>query len=73
MNDAPHTGAYDWAAAERRQAYANDLGAERSLAAVTAKSNPSKSDQGPAAWLPPADGAHCPYGADCSSTKLLWA
>lgn len=58
--------------AERPQAYANDLGAERSLVAVTAKSNRSKSDKDPATWLPPADAAHCTYAADWTGTKLRW-
>ncbi|OWA01046.1 hypothetical protein B9W62_35785, partial [Streptomyces sp. CS113] len=40
--------------AQRREAYANDLGAATSLVAVTARSNRSKSDQDPAQWLPPA-------------------
>ncbi|WP_031089223.1 HNH endonuclease family protein, partial [Streptomyces sp. NRRL S-15] len=49
LAEAWDSGAYDWTA-ERRQAYANDLGAERSLVAVTAKSNRSKSDKDPATW-----------------------
>ncbi|WP_328538696.1 transposase [Streptomyces sp. NBC_00344] len=51
-----------WTAA-RREAYANDLGAERSLVAVTAKSNRSKSDQEPSTWLPPLADARCTYAA----------
>jgi hypothetical protein len=59
---ASHSGASQWTAA-RRHAYANDLGAERSLVTVTAKSNRSKADQGP---------AQCTYLADWGSTKLRW-
>jgi hypothetical protein len=40
--------------AQRREAYANDQGAESSLVAVTARSNRSKADQDPAEWRPPA-------------------
>lgn len=40
---------------------ANDLGAERSLVAVTAKNNRSKADQDPAQWMPPAADAQCTY------------
>ena len=47
LAEAWDSGASQWTAA-RRQAYANDLGAERSLVAVTAKSNRSKADQDPA-------------------------
>ncbi|WP_432104455.1 HNH endonuclease family protein [Streptomyces sp. bgisy091] len=72
LAEAWDSGAYDWTA-ERRQAYANDLGSKRSLVAVTAKSNRSKSDQDPATWLPPADSAHCTYAADWTGTKLRWA
>ncbi|MFQ6147460.1 hypothetical protein ACLMNJ_31035 [Streptomyces seoulensis] len=33
---------------------------------------PSKSDQDPAEWMPPAPDAKCPYLADWVSTKLRW-
>jgi hypothetical protein len=48
----------------RRQAYANDLDPERSLIAVTAKTNKAKADQDPAEWMPPAAVQHCAYVAD---------
>ncbi|MER6113769.1 HNH endonuclease family protein [Streptomyces hirsutus] len=65
------SGASAWTP-ERREAYANDLTAERSLVAVTARTNRSKSDQDPAEWLPPAAGAHCTYAVDWVATKLRW-
>nr|WP_241839818.1 HNH endonuclease family protein [Streptomyces sp. CB02058] len=71
LAEAWDSGAYDWTP-ERRQAYANDLGSQRSLVAVTAKTNRSKSDKDPAQWLPPALGARCPYAADWTATKLRW-
>ncbi|MFF5728199.1 HNH endonuclease family protein [[Kitasatospora] papulosa] len=71
LAEAWDSGAYDWTA-ERRQAYANDLGFQRSLVAVTAKTNRSKSDKDPAQWLPPAQGARCTYAADWTATKLRW-
>lgn len=71
LAEAWDSGASGWTAA-RRQAYANDLGAEHSLVAVTAKTNRSKSDQDPATWMPPADDARCTYLADWVSTKLRW-
>lgn len=52
--------------------YANDLGAERSLVAVTAKTNRSKADKDPSEWMPPADSAKCTYLADWTATKLRW-
>lgn len=71
LAEAWDSGASEWTA-ERRQAYANDLGSERSLVAVTAKTNRSKADKDPSQWLPPAEGAHCTYGADWTATKLRW-
>ncbi|MFJ6438436.1 HNH endonuclease family protein [Streptomyces sp. NPDC091416] len=71
LAEAWDSGASQWTAA-RREAYANDLGAERSLVAVTAKSNRSKSDQDPSTWLPPLADARCTYAADWVSTKLRW-
>lgn len=55
-----------------RGAYANDLGAQRSLVAVTAKTNRSKAEQDSATWLPPPADARCTYAADWVSTKLRW-
>ncbi|WP_369180982.1 HNH endonuclease family protein [Streptomyces mutabilis] len=66
------SGASAWTA-ERREAYANDQGAEASLVAVTARSNRSKADQDPAQWLPPAAEVHCRYVAEWVATKLRWS
>ncbi len=65
-------GASTWSA-QRREAYANDLGAAASLVAVTARSNRSKSDRDPAEWLRPAAGVHCRYVAEWAGMKLRWA
>ncbi|MGW8065903.1 HNH endonuclease family protein [Streptomyces ziwulingensis] len=65
------SGASAWTA-QRREAYANDQGAEASLVAVTARSNRSKADQDPAQWLPPAAEVHCQYVAEWVATKLRW-
>lgn len=72
LAEAWDSGASQWRPA-RRQDYANDLDAERSLVAVTAKSNRSKSDQDPAQWLPPLADARCTYAADWVGTKLRWS
>ncbi|MFE1521596.1 HNH endonuclease family protein [[Kitasatospora] papulosa] len=71
LAEAWDSGAYDWTS-ERRQAYANDLGSDRSLVAVTAKTNRSKADRDPAQWLPPVKSAHCTYAADWTAAKLRW-
>ncbi|MEV6886263.1 hypothetical protein [Streptomyces sp. NPDC051135] len=62
-------GASAWTA-QRRETHANDQGAQTSLAAVTAHSNRSKADYGPARWMPPAAEAHCRYSAEWIGTKL---
>jgi Domain of unknown function (DUF1994). len=66
------SGTSAWTA-RRREAYANDQGADASLVAVTARSNRSKSYQDPAEWLPPAAGVHCRYVAEWVGTKLRWS
>ncbi|GGR73341.1 hypothetical protein GCM10010220_26890 [Streptomyces parvulus] len=52
LAEARGSGASAWTT-KHREAYANDLEAERSLVAVTARTNRSKADQDPADWLPP--------------------
>ncbi|NEV92473.1 HNH endonuclease [Streptomyces tendae] len=71
LAEAWDSGASAWTA-QRREAYANDQGAQTSLAAVTARSNRSKADQDPAQWMPPAAAAHCRYIAEWIATKLRW-
>jgi hypothetical protein len=71
LAEAWDSGASAWTAA-RREAYANDLGQDASLVAVTARSHRSKADQDPAQWLPPATGAVCRYVAEWTATKLRW-
>ncbi|MFF5881018.1 HNH endonuclease family protein [Streptomyces californicus] len=72
LAEAWDSGAYDWTP-ERREAYANDLGSDRSLVAVTAKTNRGKADRDPAQWMPPAESATCTYLVDWTATKLRWA
>ncbi|MER5934414.1 HNH endonuclease family protein [Streptomyces sp. NPDC002054] len=71
LAEAWDSGASQWTA-ERREAYANDLGSERSLVAVSAASNRSKADQDPAEWLPPATEVTCRYLSEWTATKLRW-
>ncbi|WP_069885947.1 HNH endonuclease family protein [Streptomyces luteocolor] len=72
LAEAWDSGASQWSPAHRED-YANDLDAERSLIAVTAKTNRSKADQDPAQWLPPLADARCTYAADWTATKLRWS
>ncbi|NUS17242.1 MAG: HNH endonuclease [Streptomyces sp.] len=71
LAEAWDSGAYDWTA-QRRQAYANDLGWSRSLVAVSARTNRQKADQDPSDWTPPAADAKCHYLADWVSVKTRW-
>ncbi|MFF9870519.1 HNH endonuclease family protein [Streptomyces sp. NPDC013953] len=71
LAEAWDSGASAWTA-KRREAYANDLGADASLVAVTAQQNRQKADQDPTTWLPLSEDAHCRYAAEWTATKLRW-
>ncbi|MFE1775555.1 HNH endonuclease family protein [Streptomyces sp. NPDC059008] len=71
LAEAWDSGASKWTA-ERREHYANDLDAERSLIAVSLGSNRSKGDKDPAEWMPPARDDTCAYATDWVATKLRW-
>ncbi|MEW2290510.1 HNH endonuclease family protein [Streptomyces sp. NPDC047841] len=71
LAEAWDSGASDWSAKER-EAYANDLGDDRALIAVSAASNRSKADQDPSTWLPPAVGYRCQYVTDWVADKMRW-
>ncbi|MGW7601479.1 HNH endonuclease family protein [Streptomyces antimycoticus] len=72
LAEAWDSGASKWTA-ERRETYANDLDAQRSLVAVSLGPNRAKGDQDPAEWLPPAKDALCTYATDWVATKLRWS
>ncbi|MEU5116649.1 HNH endonuclease family protein [Streptomyces longwoodensis] len=71
LAEAWDSGASAWSAAER-EAYANDLGDDRALIAVSAASNRSKADQDPSTWLLPATGYRCQYATDWVADKTRW-
>ncbi|MFC9177033.1 MULTISPECIES: HNH endonuclease family protein [Streptomyces] len=71
LAEAWDSGAHD-RTPERRDAYANEVDARSSLVAVTARTNRSKADKDPAAWMPPAEAATCTYLVDWTATKLRW-
>jgi hypothetical protein len=60
LKNAASTGGQAWDA-NRKEAYANDLGYANHLIAVDASANRSKSDKGPAAWKPSNQGYWCEY------------
>ncbi|WP_084541075.1 HNH endonuclease family protein [Nocardioides alkalitolerans] len=70
LAEAWDSGASGWTPA-RREAFANDLGEDYSLIAVSAATNRSKGDQDPAEWMPPA-GYVCRYVTEWVSVKVRW-
>ena len=69
LAEAWDSGAKRWTADTRRR-FANDLGDGRSLVAVSASSNRSKSDQDPAEWLPRY--GKCRYLRHWVAVKIRW-
>ena len=70
LAEAWDSGARRWDA-DTRQRYANDLRDSRTLVAVTASSNRSKSDRDPAEWLPRLD--KCRYVRQWVAVKIRWS
>jgi hypothetical protein len=71
LAEAWDSGARNWTTS-RRQAYANDLGDSRPLAAVTDNVNQAKGDQDPATWMPPYSSARCRYINEWVAVKIRW-
>ena len=69
LAEAWDSGARSWTA-DRREAYANDLGDSHTLVGVTASLNRSKGDQDVAEWLPPIN--DCRYIKDWVTAKIRW-
>ncbi|MBT6400137.1 MAG: DUF1524 domain-containing protein [Verrucomicrobia bacterium] len=72
LKEAWDSGAFEWDSATR-QSFANDLGYEMSLIAVSASSNRSKSDRDPADWLPPSFDYRCEYAVAWVQVKSRWS
>jgi hypothetical protein len=68
LETAHNSGGYEWAA-DKKRAYANDLGLAKSLIAVSASANRSKGSRGPAQWLPPNHDYRCDYVKDWYEVK----
>jgi hypothetical protein len=69
LAEAWDSGARRWTALTRER-FANDLGDSRSLVAVTASSNRSKSDRDPAEWMPAL--GRCKYVRQWVAVKIRW-
>jgi hypothetical protein len=70
LANAWRSGARRWGD-ERRRDFANDP-QDSQLIAVSASSNRSKGDQGPAAWKPPRRAAWCLYSRWWVQVKSHW-
>ena len=71
LKEAWDSGANEWDSATR-QSFANDLGYDMSLIAVSASSNRSKGASDPAEWMPPASSFKCEYVYSWIQVKLRW-
>jgi hypothetical protein len=71
LAEAWRSGAATWDE-RRRTAFANDLTDPRTLVAVSASSNRSKSDRDPSEWRPPRREAWCAYASDWIAIKVRW-
>ncbi|MET4640083.1 cell wall-binding repeat-containing protein [Mycetocola sp. 2940] len=71
LSEAWQSGAGAWTPDVRR-AFANDLGLDVALEAVTDNVNQSKSDRDPSSWLPPLADTHCRYATDWVLVKYRW-
>lgn len=71
LKEAWDSGAWNWSASQRRS-FANDLSDARSLIAVTASQNRSKSDKDPSNWIPPRASYLCAYVANWVAIKAHW-
>ncbi len=71
LKEAHRSGAHAWTA-ERREAYANDLGHPQALIAVKSGANRSKGDKDPANWMPPNRSYWCQYLGDWIAIKTRW-
>lgn len=72
LKEAWLSGAAAWSPL-RRQAFANDLGWNGSLLAVSASSNRSKGDKDPSRWMPANTAYWCTYLFDWIDVKYRWS
>lgn len=71
LQEAWTSGAYSWSA-NKREAYANDLGYGASLIAVTKHANRSKGDKEPNGYLPTLKSYRCSYTRNWIAVKARW-
>ena len=71
LKNAHLSGAWAWSR-EEKERYANFLGEENHLVAISARHNRSKGARGPEEWAPPDNALWCQYATDWTEIKQLW-
>ena len=71
LKNAHLSRAWAWSREEKEQ-YANFLGEENHLVAISARHNRSKGARGPEEWSPPDNALWCQYALDWTSIKQRW-
>ena len=71
LKNAHLSGGWSWDAAKKEQ-YANYLGEENHLVAISSRHNRSKGARGPEEWSPPDNALWCDYATDWTEIKERW-
>ena len=71
LKNAHLSGGWAWTP-EMKEAYANYLGEENHLVAISSRHNRSKGARGPEEWAPPDNMLWCDYATDWAEIKERW-
>ena len=71
LANAHRSGGWDWSR-ERKSEYANFLGYDNHLIAVSRAANRAKGADGPETWRPPLESYWCDYALDWIAIKNAW-
>ena len=72
LKNAHLSGGWAWSPAEKER-YANYLGEENHLVAISSRHNRSKGARGPEEWAPPNNALWCDYASDWAEIKRQWS
>ena len=72
LKNAHLSGGWAWSPAEKER-YANYLGEENHLVAISSRHNRSKGARGPEKWAPPDNDLWCDYATDWAEIKRRWS